>query len=81
VALPIALAALSVAVWRDAGAQVSIASVSLLCALVVLLASKMMSAQYVVWVLALTALVVDDHISSQPWPRWPLAVVATTAAP
>jgi hypothetical protein len=50
VALPIALAALSVAVWRDAGAQVSIASVSLLCALVVLLASKMMSAQYVVWV-------------------------------
>jgi Glycosyltransferase family 87 len=80
VALPAALACLSAVVWRDAGARASIASVTLVCALVVLVASKVMSAQYIVWVLALTALAVDDHVSVHTWPRWRLAVVATTGA-
>jgi hypothetical protein len=77
-ALPAVLVALTAYFWRAARARVSIASVTLVCTLVVLLASKMMSAQYLVWVLALTALVVDDHASIQTWSRWPLAVVATT---
>jgi hypothetical protein len=79
-ALPAALVALAAYFWRDARARVSIASVTLVCTLVVLVASKMMSAQYLVWVLALTALVVDDHVGIQTWSRWPLAVVATTGA-
>jgi Glycosyltransferase family 87 len=79
-ALPAALVALAAYFWRAARARVSIASVTLVCTLVVLLTSKMMSSQYIVWVLALTALVIDDHVSIQTWSRWPLAVAATTGA-
>jgi hypothetical protein len=79
-ALPAALVALGTYVWRAARARVSIASLTLLCTLVVLVASKMMSAQYIVWVLAITALVIDETVHIHAWSRWPLAVVAMTGA-
>ncbi|HTW19050.1 MAG TPA: glycosyltransferase 87 family protein [Mycobacteriales bacterium] len=57
--LAIGVVALTVAVWRDRHRRVALESAALAGVAVVLVGSKVLSPQYVVWACAVTAIVVD----------------------
>jgi hypothetical protein len=60
-ALPLAVLALTAYVWRDRGRRLTLASATLLTVAVALVGSKALSPQYVIWALALVALVIDER--------------------
>jgi hypothetical protein len=60
VVLPLAIVAVVAYVWRDTGRRLTVASACLLAVSVVLIASKVLSPQYVVWACALVAVVLDE---------------------
>jgi hypothetical protein len=59
-ALPLAVLGLAVYVWRDAGRRLTVASANLLAVAIVLIGSKVLSPQYVIWTLAAVAVVIDE---------------------
>jgi hypothetical protein len=72
--------ALIALVWRDNGVRVTYASASLLTAVAVLMTSKVLSPQYLVWILALVAITVDARPSESRRRQWQLAIVALAVA-
>ncbi|HEX3908325.1 MAG TPA: glycosyltransferase 87 family protein [Mycobacteriales bacterium] len=78
-ALPCALLLVVGLVWRDNGSRVTIASATLLVAVTVLIASKTMSPQYLVWILALISVAVCDDTARGRRSTWALAVLSIAA--
>jgi uncharacterized membrane protein len=61
VALPLVVAGVTRYAWQDVGRRLTPGLVTLLLVAVVLVCSKMLSPQYVVWAVAVTAVVLDEH--------------------
>jgi hypothetical protein len=80
VALPLALVVLTGLIWRDNAARVTMTWAVSLIALVVLLTSKMMSPQYLIWILALTAVAVDEDRGLTTGARSRLVLTVTVTA-
>jgi glycosyl transferase family 87 len=58
--LPLALAGVTAYVWHDRGRRLTVGRATLLTAAVVLICSKVLSPQYVIWACALTVIVIDE---------------------
>jgi hypothetical protein len=59
--LPLAVLGLTAYVWRDAGRRLTVASANLLAVAIVLIGSKALSPQYVIWTLAAVAVFIDER--------------------
>jgi hypothetical protein len=70
-ALPLAVVGLTAYVWRDRGRRLTVGSATLLTVAVALVGSKVLSPQYVIWALALVAVVIDEgparSVRSRGW--------------
>jgi hypothetical protein len=78
VALPIAALCLVVYCWRDRGSRLDVRSAVLLTTATVLIFSRVLSVQYLLWAAAAVALALDSSVARPGPARWRL--LAATAA-
>jgi hypothetical protein len=76
--LPLALIAVTLYLWLGRGRRLDIATATLLVVAVVLLGSKIMSAQYVIWTAATVGVVLQTATNAGP--RWRARLLLATAA-